>query len=245
MKSILIIFLFSIGFLSFSQENCASALRFCTGTAYNYPLQLGNVSAPTNIDYGCIDSAYNQRYYFLDVSVSGSFTLNISVTPTSGSDVDFIVWGPFTSLTESCTQIGNGLAPSVDCSYSSSATETVTIPDAQVGQFYIMLVSTSALSQDVDVNLVQTTGPGSCDCPVGLAENKLIDFEISPNPVGDELTVKLKNNEFENVKILDQQGREILKVPIENSTLRINTTILENGVYFVKISETVQRFIKN
>ena len=105
MKSILTIFLFSIGFLSFSQENCASALRFCTGTAYNYTVLLGNVSAPTNIDYGCIDSAYNQRYYFLDVSFSGSFSIDINVTPTSGSDVDFIVWGPFTSLAESCNQI--------------------------------------------------------------------------------------------------------------------------------------------
>lgn len=244
MKSVLLILSFSLVFLGFSQESCSSALRFCTGTAYNYPVLLGNVSAPTNIDYGCIDSAYNQRYYFLDVSFSGSFSIDISVTPTSGSDVDFIVWGPFTSLTESCTQIGNGLAPSVDCSYSPSATETVTIPNAQVGQFYIMLISTSVLIQDANVTFSQTFGDGSCDCPVGLLEHKLVDFEISPNPVSDELTVKLKNSEFENVKVLDQQGREILKVPIENSTLSINTSILENGIYFVKIGETVQRFIK-
>lgn len=244
MKSILTIFLFTIGFLSFSQENCASALRFCTGTTYNYPVLQGNISAPTNIDYGCIDSAYNQRYYFLEVSFSGSFNFNIDVTPTSGSDVDFIVWGPFTSLAESCTQIENGIALQEDCSYSSSAIEIATIFEALAGEFYIMLISTSAQSQDVSVNLTQTSGPGSCDCPVGITENNLIDFEIFPNPVDDELTIKLKNKGFEYVKILDQQGREILKMPIDSANLNINTSILENGIYFVKIDETVQRFIK-
>lgn len=192
-------------------------MRFCTGTSYNYPILLGDVSATTNINYGCVDSAYNHLYYFLDVSFSGPFSIEISVSPTSGSEVDFIVWGPFTSLTESCTQIGYGLAPSIDCSYSSSATETVTIPKAQVGQFYIMLISTSMLIQDANVSFSQTLGDGSCDSSVGLKENEPIDFEIFPNPVGDELTVKLTNSEFENVKILDQQGREILKEPIEKS----------------------------
>ncbi|MBU3661455.1 MAG: T9SS type A sorting domain-containing protein [Flavobacteriales bacterium] len=71
-----------------------------------------------------------------------------------------------------------------------------------------------------------------------------MDFEIFPNPVDDELTIKLKNKGFEYVKILDQQGREILKMPIDSANLNINTSILENGIYFVKIDETVQRFIK-
>jgi hypothetical protein len=102
---------------------------------------------------------------------NGSMTIDISQETAGGTaiDVDFIVWGPYSSLAAACAganpfpgNIGTGSSV-VDCSYSPSATETATIPNAQVGQVYVMLL-TNYSDQAGSITFSQTGGSGSADC---------------------------------------------------------------------------------
>ena len=70
----------------------------------------------------------------------GASTISQQTAAGSGIDVDFALWGPYNSLAAGC---GGGTFPvgsPIDCSYSAAAQETASIPNAQVGQFYILLL---------------------------------------------------------------------------------------------------------
>ena len=64
------------------------------------------------------------------------------------------------------------------------------------------------------------------------------DFDIYPNPAGDFFNISLKNIEGDaRLAIYDVKGQLVMKRIIENNSLeRINTEMLENGVYLVMIS---------
>jgi gliding motility-associated-like protein len=144
-----------------SASNCADADPFCTGTAYSFPAST-NVTAQTGPDYGCLGSEPNPAWYYLQIANSGNLVLSIS--GSSGNDVDFICWGPFTSPSTACTGItvsGN----IVDCSYSASATETCTIPNGVTGQYYMVLITNfSNVAQNIDFS--QVGGSGSTNCSI-------------------------------------------------------------------------------
>ncbi len=95
--------------------------------------------------FGCLGSTPNPTWYTFQIGTPGTLIINMSqVTPTGTPiDVDYAVWGPFTSTVDGCTQVNspNPTITPVSCSYSTSANETATIPNALTGQFYIMLVT--------------------------------------------------------------------------------------------------------
>lgn len=155
------------GFLSFSPKafsqgvNCLGADPFCTGTTYTFPnstgvADLGSVS--------CLGSTPNPAWYFMEIDQNGPMTIQVSqASGGSGLDVDFALWGPYSSLAAGC---GGGTFPTgatVDCSYSTAAVEQVDIPGATIGQFYILLL-TNFSNQPGTITFNQTGGAGSADC---------------------------------------------------------------------------------
>src|SRR6187551_8424 len=118
----------------FSQSTCASSAAFCAGqSGTTFPAGVNNGSAAAGPDYGCLGSEPNPAWYYLQISQSGN--LDILIQGNANQDVDFICWGPYTSLAGIC----NSLTASyiVDCSYSSSPTETCNIVNAIAGEFYM------------------------------------------------------------------------------------------------------------
>ncbi len=166
----LYILIFSLAFSLIGNAQCNGADPFCTGTNYNFPNSTGvaNLGA---VD--CLGSTPNPVWYYMEIDQAGSMTINISQANSTGTgiDVDYIVWGPYSSITAACaganpfpTAAGSGSSV-VSCSYSSSATETATIPNAQVGQVYVMLL-TNFSDQAGSITFGQTmgSGSGSADC---------------------------------------------------------------------------------
>ncbi len=165
MKVLFFILLFTgvIVLDSFSQQPlCADAEPFCTDSIYNYPLATGT-TAETGPDYDCLATQPNPVWYFLQISQAGDIGINIASTPGS-YDVDFACWGPFSTATGACTA-GLTAANIVDCSYSTASVEDCYIPNAQVGEFY-MLVITNYSNQPTDVQFSQTSGTGATDCSI-------------------------------------------------------------------------------
>ena len=87
-------------------------------------------------------STPNPTWYVLQIATAGTLIITIHQQNAAGTglDVDYAAYGPYTSVAQGCSIIGPS-TPTVSCSYSAAADETVTIPNAQVGQFYILLVT--------------------------------------------------------------------------------------------------------
>ncbi len=122
---------------------CSVSSPFCTSSQ---PAQSSPTGQPSLGQFGCLFTTPNPTWYVLQVATAGNLIIVINqVTPGgTGIDVDYAAWGPFTSVADGCSQIAPTTStgpPMVSCSYSAAATETVTIPNAQVGEFYILLVT--------------------------------------------------------------------------------------------------------
>lgn len=131
---------------------CDGAAAFCTGTNYNFPAATGTV-AHTGPDYDCLFTQPNPVWYFLQIQNGGD--LGISMANTADVDVDFVLWGPFTT-SAACNQLTG--ANVVDCSYSGLSTEHIDITGAIPGQYYILCVTNYS---NQPTNFTLTTDGGS------------------------------------------------------------------------------------
>ncbi len=190
--TLLLLFFSFLSIKCYAQADCNNAAPFCANQgAVTFPANT-NTSATAGPDYGCLFSQPNPAWYYFQVSASGSIIIDIA--GTGGGDVDFVCWGPFTSqssacggLTSNCSPncVSNGSNPGfypsgnmVDCSFSSSPTETCTITNAISGQYYMLLLTNfSGLAQNISFS--QTTGTGSTNC--GLLSSGVNSQTICPN----------------------------------------------------------------
>jgi hypothetical protein len=161
--NLLKIFLFLLCLTSmklYSQSACANSAAFCANntSGTTFPAGTGG-SAAAGPDYGCLITQPNPAWYYFQVSQNG--VINIGVSGTGGGDVDFILWGPFSSPTGNCSNLT--AANTVDCSFSASATETVTINNAIAGEYYQLLL-TNYSNQAQNINFNQVGGSGSTNC---------------------------------------------------------------------------------
>ncbi|NVO20958.1 MAG: hypothetical protein HXX13_14755 [Bacteroidetes bacterium] len=149
-------------------SSCETADVFCGSNAYSFPAGTNSGNAQPGPNYGCLGSTPNPAWYFMNVGLSGEIIIDMSGNPNR--DIDFICWGPFTSPTGACTQ-GLTLSTIVDCSYSANWTETCTIPNAQQGEFYLLMI-TNFSNQPCEVTFAQSNygqpGAGLTNCEIVL-----------------------------------------------------------------------------
>ena len=162
MKKILLILILVAPYLLNAQgANCADMDPICTDVGANFTANTGTTSEAGN-DYGCLSTQPNPSWYYFEVATNG----NIDMSLTAGSDIDFIIWGPFANLAAAQANCGSlSAAQTVDCSYSSTNNETPSIPNAVAGEVYIMLITNYAAVVQ-NVTLTQTGGTGSTDCNI-------------------------------------------------------------------------------
>ena len=166
MKSILRFTLLAIIFIAPAaqcQTNITSdlAVPFCLGITYTSTpgSNTAVILEPSN-DYNCLSSSPNPSWYFLKCDQGGTIDLGLSAP----QDIDFIIYGPYSGYSDILNYAGNHTNV-VDCSYSATNNETPTIPGMNSGDYYVLLVTNYASSQQ-DITLIQTGGTGSLDCSV-------------------------------------------------------------------------------
>lgn len=172
--------------------NCPIAQPLCMSTV---PYAMPNVSGEEPSDfpgggiYGCLIDIPNPTYYYIQIQNSGSVEFTISQTNTAGEgvDVDFVLWGPFSSPAV-CGQLSEDNI--VDCSYSSDPVEVIDIPNGVAGEYYILLV-TNFGNESGAITYQQTGGTGSSACctlnatnsgPVCAGSGALINLTSSAVP---------------------------------------------------------------
>ncbi|MBS7786644.1 T9SS type B sorting domain-containing protein [Flavobacterium sp. CYK-55] len=165
---------------------CSGANPFCADSGLEYPnlSDCDNVpDAPQEVtDNTCLNTAPNPAWYYLSIGISGVIDLEIkqSTGPNNtgnGLDVDFAIWGPFPDPISACNDFTLGdcngdhncTGNVVDCSYDPAPIENATIPNALVGEVYMVLIT----NYDGDAGFItmeQTnagqTGAGSTDCSI-------------------------------------------------------------------------------
>jgi len=154
---------------------CAEANSLCGALGEPFINTIDASPAFPNYDsFGCLGSEPNPYFFYLPVSQSGELFFLIEQHNLSGAliDVDFACMGPFTDLTEACEIQDGSLI--VGCSFSASATEYLHIPNAQVGEYYLLMV-TNFSNQPGYITILPGDGStGAIDCS-GINLNAFLD----------------------------------------------------------------------
>ena len=82
---------------------------------------------------------------------------------------------------------------------------------------------------------------------VGLAENELYNVKVFPNPTTGEVQfTDMPFNEDVELMVLSAQGRTVQKstIQVENETMKLDLSGLENGVYFVHVKTSDYQIVK-
>lgn len=181
---------------SFSQggANCASATPFCSNSAYTFPNVTNTAANSTGENYGCLNDPnlagiQNPSWHYLNISQGGTLNIQVSQQAANGAvlDLDFALWGPYSSPSAGCANISTGVPP-IQCSSDPSNTETIglgvqgggnywstqysnsingqsTPPAAQAGEYYIVVV-TNASNSSGNITFNQVGGTGSTNCNI-------------------------------------------------------------------------------
>lgn len=162
MKNLLVLLAVAVPFFGLTQgTTCVDMDPICTDVGAQFTANTGTTAEAGN-NYGCLSTQPNPSWYYFEVATNG----NIDMSLTAGSDIDFIIWGPYANLAAAQANCGTlGTGNQVDCSYSSTNMETPSIPNAVAGQVYIMLITNYA-NVVQDITLTQTGGTGSTDCSI-------------------------------------------------------------------------------
>lgn len=176
---VFLVFCGSLESLLAQGSSCEKLDPFCAGDEeLVFPNSNFNNSTVTNgqfgPDYGCLLSQPYPAWFYLQVGESGNLRFNISQFQNqdgSGSqyDVDFIVWGPFERNADYCTNTSLSAQNIVDCSYEPATIEQMSIPNAESGEIYVVLI-TNYEELPGFISLRQTNAgqanAGSTDCGI-------------------------------------------------------------------------------
>ena len=182
-----------------------NAMLFCVGYNIMYPATTGAMGGFGLV--GCLSSTPNPTWFYAKIDEPG----NLDICISSGYDVDFIAWGPFSSLQEAANSIELAPCPTgvncrnntsypndyptvtppgiVDCSYDAAAVETCHIRNAQSGDIYVLLITNySNIPTNITFGYIPAPSPqATTACILSSAHSN------SPLCVGDTLKLTTDN----------------------------------------------------
>uniref|UniRef100_UPI00300AB37F fibronectin type III domain-containing protein n=1 Tax=Mesoflavibacter sp. CH_XMU1422-2 TaxID=3107770 RepID=UPI00300AB37F len=174
---------------------CTDALPICADPTIFYPSIVGDQTAPPYLDYDCLGSQPDPQWNTIQFDDPGDYTFQLAQTNDAGTglDIDFIVWGPFIGQDTGCFEL---LSPNIaDCSFSATATETITLTGVPANSTYVILI-TNFSQQSGTYNFTQTSGPTdgtNCDvvCDVTLDYDGIVVEQGTTAPDGESDDINL------------------------------------------------------
>lgn len=161
-------------------HNCNQANSLCSALGNPFANTHQGIHAEVGLsnNYGCLGSTPNPTWFYLPVSDAGTINLTIEQSSTinfvtNNLDVDYIIYGPFTDPIAPCSA-GLNQSNTISCSFSAAAVEHPVIPNAQVGEYYL-LMTTNFSNQPGFIRISDdATSTGAIDCS-GLRLNAFLD----------------------------------------------------------------------
>lgn len=248
--------LFSQGFA------CDTATQACLNNFSSYPTSTSVPSFGNNI--GCLYTTPNPAWVCFQVDQPGRINIKI----VNIADADFACWGPFSanSLSElhssnACDSLmtdstgcvshpatvganpvdlgGYPIGNLIDCSYSPGATEYVHIPNAQTGEWYVLLLTNYSNSIGNISFTSDSSSVGTSDCAfcAGVSDYLAPKITLSPNPTSDLLNCTYETIQNRKLSIVDIAGKVIASWESNLKKEIIDIKAYANGVYFLKVEE--------
>ena len=228
---------------------------FCTdenpfGVQFNSGLS-GDAENFFNTDPGCLYSAPRPAWYYMQIETSGSLTFHIHQENLSGQgmDVDFACWGPFTAASQAdfmdnlcCGRYSFHLdnhpnntqstanypyGNLIDCSYSAAPDEDCHIPNAQAGEWYLVLITNfNSSGQAGHITFTPTpTSTATTNC-------NLLNSGDSNSPICEGQTLELYVTAPVNGATYNWTGPNGFSQSTTNTTLQVpNATANMSGEY--------------
>ncbi|KAF2512911.1 T9SS type A sorting domain-containing protein [Flavobacterium arcticum] len=199
MKKLLLLFAMTFMSITYAQNNntlCSDAQALCGALGNPFINTINSDPAMPGPEYGCLGNEPNPYWFYIPVSDDGVLSFFLSQESFEGNpiDIDFICYGPFSSLAESCNNLD--LDHIIDCSYSAAATETATIPNAQAGEYYIMMVTNFSNQAGLITIDIEEETTGAIDC-TGIQLTTFIDTNENGVKDSNELNFNLGNFNYE------------------------------------------------
>ena len=173
---------------------CSKMQPICADSPYSFVATQGGDDASTTEpgnDYDCLSTSPNPTWFFLEIDTGGVMSFDI----TAADDIDFALWGPYSSLTNAKAACGSLPVP-VDCSYSSTNIEQANA-NVSAGDVFILLVTNYAdVQQPITLNS-SSANTASTDCTILPIE--LMSFDANASENGNELswqTLSEINNDY-------------------------------------------------
>jgi hypothetical protein len=254
----------------FSQGyTCDTASQVCLNNMSSYPAGTGTGTLGSNI--GCLFTTPNPAWVCFQVQQPGR--INIAITSSPAQDLDFACWGPFSAdnlselhssnacdslMTDSTGCVshpstvganpvdlgGYPIGNLIDCSYSTGSIEYVHIPNAQTGEWYLLLL-TNFSNQPTNISFVcDPSSIGSSDCAfsAGVTDYSAPKVTVSPNPTSDVLNCNFENKNNRKLSIVDVAGKTIASWESNLPNEIIDIKAYANGVYFLKVEENGNQY---
>ncbi len=243
---------------------CLNSECFCTDIP-SYVFTAG-VNQPSIGNYvGCLGTTPNPKWYHMQVAAPGNINIKLwstnpdsvgSTTAPPYKDIDYIIWGPFDSLSQGCvlkdTIGGNSHGPSqtnacatsgfggypaganlniADCSYAADPIEYIHIQNAVAGKWYILLL-TNFSNDSCDIHMQSQL----CNANDGWTNCALL---FDP-PIGDTVfegeTAFLYADSIPGSIYYEWEGPGGFDTIVTNATLAIpNATTTMTGYYEVTV----------
>ena len=222
----------------------------------------GSMPIPTVIDSptnGSVAVNVNgELVYTPDAGFVGQETITYEVC-NSGMLCDTAVWTIEVSAVEPC------VADDITITILINTVELVTVSNANCGGTPTIIGSPSNGAADVEVNdqisyspntdftgldtiqyvICNVNDTNQCDTGfifinvivTGINELDANSFSVYPNPVSNELNVRINDTEITLVEVFNITGKRLIAQGIEEH-IAISTQNLTNGLYFVRLSNS-------
>ncbi|HEX8563662.1 MAG TPA: T9SS type A sorting domain-containing protein [Flavobacterium sp.] len=183
-----------------ASNECVGANSLCNALGVPFTNTIGLEEAESGNDYGCLSTTPNPTWFYLPISGEGTVNLVIEQSTDIDMaqldlDVDYIIYGPYDNPVMPCSDliIDEFI---VDCSYSADFVEYPVIPNAQSGEFYLIMVTN--YSNDPGYIRISELGSsqGEIDC-TGLRLTAFVDTNSNGTKDAGEANFSLGQFQYE------------------------------------------------
>lgn len=99
-NSLLLCAIFACCYTAFGQNTCTTPFPISSDVSHTFPLCTSTPNNDSSNDYGCMLYGDNVTWLYFQVCQAGSVDFNLSASGTSASDIDYIVYGPLSSISQ-------------------------------------------------------------------------------------------------------------------------------------------------
>lgn len=224
-----------------------------------------NLFSESGPNYDCLEDTSFPGWFFLKVGKAGTFDFKI-VQNTQfdndgnpigfGLDVDFIAWGPFDESNNLCDYTKLQSPNQIGCSFLPDVTESLSIPNAKVGEIYILVITNFSQFEGF-IQLQQTNigkpGSGATDCSIVSTKKgcngETVDLDIFFSNVTNYLWeyddgsgyTEIFNGNFPSIKV-DSPGLYRATSSFEAASSRVNEFNVEFFPKPITVNEPLDIF---